>query len=76
MVDTEVVSMFGAEGKLIANFSVAGLFNNTTTNNVGVSFAYSGVRAYFGGKLVAQSYGGYLVATIQDRLGSVGKYYP
>jgi len=42
------------------------------------SFTIAAERAYFGGKLVAQlnaSYG-YLVAAIQDRLGSVGKYYP
>jgi RHS repeat-associated protein len=44
---------------------------------VGISFGYSAIRAYFGGKLVAQlGSSGSLTAAIQDRLGSVGKYYP
>ena len=33
-------------------------------------------RAYFGGKLVGETQSGVMLAAVQDRLGSVGKYYP
>ena len=66
----ETVTMFGADGKMIATYGM---------NLVGtvVSFNTAPARVYFGGKLVAYSTPGQTpVAVLQDRLGSVGKYYP
>jgi len=66
----ETVTMFGADGKMIATYGM---------NLVGtvVSFNTAPARVYFGGKLVAYSTPGQTpVAVVQDRLGSVGKYYP
>ena len=60
---------------MLASYTPSVPWNNTQTQ-LTVSFTVAAERAYFGGKLVAQlGYGG-LVAAVQDRLGSVGKYYP
>jgi RHS repeat-associated protein len=75
-LNAEVINMFGADGKQLASYAPSVPWNNTTTQ-LTVSFGIAAERAYFGGKLVAQlGSGGFLVSTIQDRLGSTGKYYP
>ena len=46
-------------------------------NQVTVTFGAVAVRSYFGGRLVGQQLGANIYEpVIQDRLGSVGKYYP
>ena len=64
VLNAEQVNMYGADGKMIGTYS---LFSATTTE-----------RIYFGGRLVAQQSvnQGAPVPIVQDRLGSVGKYYP
>ena len=48
-----------------------------TTNQVAITFGPVAVRSYFGGRLVGQQLGSNdLQPVVQDRLGSVGKYYP
>jgi len=71
---TETITMFGADGKQIGNCTPSAGWNNATTQQVAITFGCN-ARIYFGGKLVATSYST-LQATVQDRLGSVGKYYP
>ena len=67
---TEQINLYGPDGKLLGSYGAA--IQGTT-----VVFGIAAERAYFGGKLVAQlGSGGYLVSTVQDRLGSTGKYYP
>ncbi len=46
-------------------------------NQLTVTFGVLAVRSYFGGRLVGQQLGANIYEpVIQDRLGSVGKYYP
>ena len=47
-----------------------------TTQQVAIAFPVATRRAYFGGRLVSQWNGVYMQSAVQDRLGSVGKYYP
>jgi len=70
MLMQETVAMFGADGKLAGNYTPQPAWNNTQ-NQVAITFTGS-TRVYFAGKLIKQ--GGSNV--VQDRLGSVGKYYP
>jgi len=75
---TEQFNMFGADGKQLASYGAAVTWTNSQTQ-LTLTFGAVTERAYFGGKLVAQTCTGgcgYLVAAGQDRLGSVGKYYP
>jgi len=77
VLETSQVNMFGADGKQLASYAVSGAWNNTTKNQVAVNFAPVAVRSYFGGRLVGQQLGTNIYEpVIQDRLGSVGKYYP
>jgi RHS repeat-associated protein len=72
-LNAEVVNLFGADGKQLASYTPSASWSTGQ-----ITFTMASERAYFGGKLVAQvnpSYG-YLTAAVQDRLGSVGKYYP
>ena len=75
---TEQINMFGADGKQLASYGPIVTWTNTQTQ-LTLTFGAGAERAYFGGKLVAQTCStgcGYLVAAGQDRLGSVGKSYP
>jgi len=62
--------MFGADGKLAVSYTPTPNWTNSTSQAT-ITFTGS-TRVYFAGKLIKQ--GGSNVA--QDRLGSVGKYYP
>lgn len=74
---SQTVNLFGADGKQLASYSIAGAWNNMTTNQVAVNFGAVAIRSYFGGKLVGQQLGTNIYEpVIQDRLGSVGRYYP
>ena len=75
VLQSEIVNMFGADGKMLATYTPSVPWNNTQTQ-LTVSFTVAAERAYFGGKLVAQMSNGTMTAAVQDRLGSVGKYYP
>ena len=76
MLMLETVSMFGADGQLAATYSTQPGFNNTT-NPVGITFAQVVQRVYFGRKLIKWVDAAYAAHNaVQDRLGSVGKYYP
>ena len=75
---TEQINMFGPDGKQLASYGPIVTWTNSQTQ-LTLTFGAGAERAYFGGKLVAQTCTGgcgYLVAAGQDRLGSVGKYYP
>ena len=70
VLTTQSVTLFGADGKMLNTYGIAQV--GTT-----VSFGGGPLRAYFGGKLVGQlQTSGLMGAVVQDRLGSVGKYYP
>ncbi|MBZ5612078.1 MAG: hypothetical protein LAP38_27790, partial [Acidobacteriia bacterium] len=75
VVSTDTVTLFGADGRLVGTYQWSAAWNNTQTQ-VALSFQASARRAYFGGKLVAQMAGGVVTSAVQDRLGSVGRYYP
>ncbi len=75
VVNTDTITLFGADGRQIATYQWSAPWNNTQTQ-VAIPFQASARRAYFGGKLVAQSQSGVMLSAVQDRLGSVGKYYP
>ena len=76
-LNTATVNLFGADGKQLASYGPQPAWNNMTTNQVAINFSPSAVRSYFGGKLVGQQLGlNIYEPVIQDRLGSVGKYYP
>ncbi len=75
VVTADTITLFGADGRQIATYQWSAGFNNTQTQ-VAISFQAASRRAYFGGKLVAQSQSGVMLSAVQDRLGSVGKYYP
>ena len=76
-LNQDTVNLFGADGKQLASYQAIGAWNPSGGTNVAMGFSYTNTRVYFGGRLVGQQVGanGYL-AVIQDRLGSVGKYYP
>ena len=77
ILNTAMVNLFGADGKQLASYGPLPAWNNNTTNQVAIKFSPSAVRSYFGGKLVGQQLGlNIYEPVIQDRLGSVGKYYP
>ena len=77
ILNTATVNLFGADGKQLASYGPQPAWNNNTTNQVVIKFSPSAVRSYFGGKLVGQQLGTNIYEpVIQDRLGSVGKYYP
>ncbi len=67
------ISLFGIDGKLIGTYTAGAAWNQTQTQ-IPLSFYVQTQRAYFGKKLVAS--GQTLGPAVQDRLGSVGKYYP
>ena len=74
---SDTVNVFGADGKQLASYQPMPAWNNTTQNQVAITFGPAAVRSYFGGRLVGQQLGTNIYqAVIQDRLGSVGKYYP
>jgi len=76
MLMAETVSMFGADRQLAATCAPGAAFNNTT-NPVGITFGQVVQRVYFGKKLIKWLDGAYGAHNaVQDRLGSVGKYYP
>jgi len=66
----EYITMFGADGKQIGIYTVPQAYSGTLT------FSAGEIRTYFGGRLVGAGGTGIVKAVIQDRLGSVGKYYP
>ena len=69
---SEQINMFGADGKQLASYGPIVTWTNSQTQ-LTLSFGAGAERAYFGGKLVAQTCTGgcgYLVAAEQDRLGS------
>ena len=76
-LNQDTVNLFGADGKQLASYQAIGAWNPSGGTNVAMGFTYTNTRVYFGGRLVGQQVGtnGYL-AVIQDRLGSLGKYYP
>ncbi len=75
VVTTDTITLFGADGRQVGTYQWSAPWNNTQTQ-VAISFQAQARRAYFGGKLVAQSQSGVMLSAVQDRLGSVGKYYP
>jgi RHS repeat-associated protein len=64
---SDQVSMFGIDGKLIGTYTPSG--------GTSLTFASTAQRVYFAGKLIRQGFTG-SQNVVQDRLGSVGKYYP
>ncbi|MBZ5610117.1 MAG: RHS repeat-associated core domain-containing protein [Acidobacteriia bacterium] len=75
VVSTDTVTLFGVDGRLVATYQWSAAWTNTQ-NQVTITFQASARRAYFGGKLVSQSQSGVMLSAVQDRLGSVGRYYP
>ena len=70
----QTINLFGADGKQLASYSLG---DTVVNNQVTVTFGVVAVRSYFGGRLVGQQLGANIYEpVIQDRLGSVGKYYP
>ena len=70
----QTINLFGADGKQLASYSLG---DTVVNNQVTVTFGVLAVRSYFGGRLVGQQLGANIYEpVIQDRLGSVGKYYP
>ncbi len=77
ILNSATVNLFGADRKQLASYGPIPAWNNMTTNQVAITFGPVAVRSYFGGKLVGQQLGTNIYEpVIQDRLGSVGKYYP
>jgi RHS repeat-associated protein len=76
LLTSDSISVFGIDGKMIGTYSPQPSWNNTQTQ-ISIPFYPGTERVYFGRKLVAKMGGsGYLVSVAQDRLESVGKYYP
>ncbi|HTS46968.1 MAG TPA: RHS repeat-associated core domain-containing protein [Bryobacteraceae bacterium] len=76
-LNQDTVNLFGADGKQLASYQATGAWNPSGGTNVTMGFIYTNTRVYFGGKLVGQqAYTNGYQPVIQDRLGSVGKYYP
>ncbi len=73
VINTATVNLFGADGKQVSSYTPSVSFGTQT-----VTFGTAAVRSYFGGRLVGQylPVNGIYKAVVQDRLGSVGKYYP
>src|SRR5713226_4382163 len=70
------ISIFGIDGKMIGTYTAGANWNNTQTQ-ISLSFYSTTQRVYFGRKLVATlDYSGVQHGVLQDRLESVGKYYP
>jgi len=77
ILNTATVNLFGADGKQLSSYAPQPAWNNMTTNQVAITFGPVAIRSYFGGRLVGQQLGiNTYQAVVQDRLGSVGKYYP
>jgi RHS repeat-associated protein len=66
------VSMFGIDGKLVGTYTPLAPWSGTSTP-VTISFWGLAKRVYFAGKLIRQ---GVNQNVVEDRLGSVSKYYP
>ncbi len=75
VINVDTVTMFGADGRQAGTFAPQVTWTNNQTQ-VAITFVVVSRRAYFGGKLVGQFNGSYMQSAVQDRLGSVGKYYP
>jgi RHS repeat-associated protein len=74
-LSSDLVSLFGIDGKLIATYSPQPGWNNTQTQ-IPIPFYVATERVYFGRKLVATLGGsGYLQSLAQNRLESAGQYY-
>jgi RHS repeat-associated protein len=70
LLTSDTVTLFGADGKQVSTYSAQ--ISQTT-----IGLGMQAERVYFAGKLVGQlNTGGTVSAAVQDRLGSVGKYYP
>jgi RHS repeat-associated protein len=65
-LSSDKVSVFGVDGKLIGSYTTMVSWTNSTTQ-LPITFPVSATRVYFAGKLLGRG---------QDRLGSIGKYYP
>jgi RHS repeat-associated protein len=76
VINGESVSMYGIDGKLIGSYSPQPNWTSSQTPST-IPFYSGGQRVYFGKKLVATlDTSGYQIPVVQDRLESVGKYYP
>ena len=74
LLQSQTINLFGANGKQLASYSLG---DTVVNNQLTVTFGVVAVRSYFGGRLVGQQLGANIYEpVIQDRLGSVGKYYP
>jgi len=75
-MSSDSFSLFGIDGKMIGTYTAGANWNNTQTQ-IQLSFYSTTQRVYFGSKLVATlDWQGYQHGVVQDRLESVGKYYP
>src|SRR5258706_7658613 len=75
-MSSDSISLFGIDGKMIGTYTAGANWNNTQTQ-IALSFYSTTQRVYFGPKLVATLDGsGVQHGVVQDRLSSVGKYYP
>src|SRR5205807_3301170 len=75
-MSSDSISLFGIDGKMIGSYTAGTNWNNTQTQ-IPLSFYSTTQRVYFGKKLVATlDYTGVQHGVVQDRLSSVGKYYP
>jgi RHS repeat-associated protein len=75
-MSSDSISIFGIDGKQIGTYTAGAAWNNTQTQ-IPLSFYSTTQRVYFGPKLVATfDWQGYQHGVVQDRLESVGKYYP
>jgi RHS repeat-associated protein len=75
-MSSDSISIFGIDGKQIGTYTAGAAWNNTQTQ-IALSFYSTTQRVYFGRKLVATlDYTGTQHGMVQDRLSSVGKYYP
>jgi RHS repeat-associated protein len=75
-MSSDSISLFGAGGKLIGTYTGSANWNNTQTQ-IPLSFTVNTERVYFKRKLVATlDSSGSQYGVVQDRLESVGKYYP
>ncbi len=78
VINVDTVTMFGADGRQAGTFAPQVTWTNNS-QQVAITFTVVSRRAYFGGKLVGQynpGLGANTLPAVQDRLGSVGKYYP
>jgi RHS repeat-associated protein len=75
-LSSDSISLFGIDGKQIGTYTAGAAWNNTQ-NQIALSFYSTTQRVYFGRKLVATlDWQGTQHGVVQDRLESVGKYYP